>query len=45
MTDANFESLGVIIWCDHSNENSSAVLLNGNFVFEYFAKWQVLFLG
>ena len=33
-----FESVDKILWCDHSNETSSAVLLHGIIVFQYFTK-------
>ena len=33
-----FESVDWIIWCDHSNENSSAVLLHGTVCFSIFYK-------
>ena len=33
-----FESVDKILWCDHSNETSSAVLLHGTIYFQYFAK-------
>ena len=35
-----FESVDEILWCDHSNETSSAVLLHGTIcfsVFQYFS--------
>ena len=30
-----FESVDKILWCDHSNETSLAVLLHGNIFFHY----------
>ena len=33
-----FESVDEILWCDHSNETSSAVLLHGNICFSIFYK-------
>ena len=33
-----FESVDEILWCDHSNETSSAVLLHGTTRFQYFTK-------
>ena len=33
-----FESVGEILWCDHSNETSSAVLLHGTICFSIFYK-------
>ena len=33
-----FESVDEILWCDHSNETSSAVLLHGNICFQIFYK-------
>ena len=37
-----FESVDEILWCDHSNENSSAVLLHGNICFSVFYKIKFL---
>ena len=34
----NFESVDEILWCDHSNETSSAVLLHGTIGFSIFYK-------
>ena len=31
-----FESVDEILWCDHSNETSSAVLLHGTICFSIF---------
>ena len=31
-----FDSVGEILWCDHSNETSSAVLLHGTICFAIF---------
>ena len=31
-----FESVDEILWCDYSNETSSAVLLHGNFFFLFY---------
>ena len=31
-----FESVDEILWCDHSNETSSAVLMHGAISFYYF---------
>ena len=33
-----FESVDEILWCDHSNETSSAVLLHGFICFSIFYK-------
>ena len=33
-----FESVDEILWCDHSNETSSAVLLHGTICFSIFYK-------
>ena len=33
-----FESVDEILWCDHSNETSSAVLLHGTICFPIFYK-------
>ena len=33
-----FESVDEILWCDHSNETSSAVLLHGTTCFSIFYK-------
>ena len=33
-----FESVDKILWCDHSNETSSAVLLHGTICFSIFYK-------
>ena len=33
-----FQSVDEILWCDHSNETSSAVLLHGTVCFPYFAR-------
>ena len=33
-----FESVDEILWCDHSNETSSAVLCMVPFFFQYFTK-------
>ena len=33
-----FESVDEILWCDHSNETSSAVLLHGTICFLIFCK-------
>ena len=33
-----FESVYKILWCDHSNETSSAVLLHGSICFSIFSK-------
>ena len=33
-----FESVDEILWCDHSNETSSAVLLHGTICFLIFYK-------
>ena len=33
-----FESVNEILWCDHSNETSSAVLLHGTICFSIFHK-------
>ena len=41
-----FESVDEILWCDHSNENSSAVLLHGTIRFSIFHKMKFrIFLG
>ena len=34
----NFESVDEILWCDHSNETFSAVLLHGTVCFSIFYK-------
>ena len=34
----SFESVDEILWCDHSNETSKAVLLHGNICFSIFYK-------
>ena len=40
------ESVDEILWCDHSNETSSAVLLHGTICFSLFFKMKfVLFLA
>ena len=40
-----FESVDEILWCDHSNETSSAVLLHGTICFSIFSKTKfVIFL-
>ena len=36
--DLTFESVDEILWCDHSNETSSAVLLHGTICFAIFYK-------
>ena len=36
-----FESVNEILWCDHSNETSSAVLLHGTIGFSIFYKMKV----
>ena len=36
-----FESVDEILWCDHSNETSSAVLLHGTICFSIFYKMKV----
>ena len=33
-----FESVDEILWCDHLNETSSAVLLHGTICFSVFCK-------
>ena len=33
-----FESVNEILWCDHSNETTSAVLLHGTICFSIFYK-------
>ena len=41
-----FESVNEILWCDHSNETSSAVLLHGTICFSIFYKMKFgIFLG
>ena len=37
-TVLTFESVDEILWCDHSNETSSAVLLHGTICFSIFYK-------
>ena len=37
-----FESVDEILWCDHSNETSSAVLWHGTICFSIFAKSNLL---
>ena len=40
-----FESVDEILWCDHSNETSSAVLLHGTICFSIVYKMKfVIFL-
>ena len=40
-----FESVDEILWCDHSNETSSAVLWHGTICFSIFYKMKsVIFL-
>ena len=36
-----FESVDEIIWCNHSNETSSAVLLHGTVCFSIFYKMKL----
>ena len=36
-----FESVDEILWCDHSNETSSAVLLHGTISFSTFYKNEI----
>ena len=36
-----FESVDKILWCDHSNETSSAVLLHGTICFSIFYKMKL----
>ena len=36
-----FESVDKILWCDHSNETSSAVLLHGTICFSIFYKIKI----
>ena len=38
-----FESVDEILWCDHSNETSSAVLLHGTICFSLFYKMKFCF--
>ena len=38
-----FESVDEILWCDHSNETSSVVLLNGAICFSIFYKLKFRF--
>ena len=40
-----FESVDEILWCDHSNETSSAVLLHGTICFSivYKRKYEIFF--
>ena len=38
-----FESVDEILWCDQSNETSSAVLLHGTICFQYFTKLNLEF--
>ena len=40
-----FESVNEILWCDHSNETSSAVLLHGTICFSIFYKMKFEFFG
>ena len=40
-TVLTFESVDEILWCDHSNETSSAVLLHGTIYFLIFYKMKV----
>ena len=37
-----FESVDEILWCDHSNQTSSAVLLHGTICFSIFYKMKSL---
>ena len=39
-----FESVDKILWCDHSNETSSAVLSHGNICFSIFYKTNLDFI-
>ena len=39
-----FDSVDQILWCDHSNETSSAVLLHGTSYFSIFYKMKFGFL-
>ena len=44
--DLTFESVDEILWCDRSNETSSAVLLHGIICFSIFYKIKCgIFLG
>ena len=36
-----FDSVDEILWCDHSNETSSAVLSHGTFCFVGFEKSEI----
>ena len=36
-----FESVDEILWCNHSNETSSAVLLHGTICFSIFYKMKI----
>ena len=36
-----FESVDEILWCDHSNETSSAVLLHGTICYSVFCKIKI----
>ena len=38
-----FEYVDEILWCDHSNETSSAVLLHGTICFSIFYKMKLSF--
>ena len=40
-----FESVDEILWCDHSNETSSAVLLHCIICFSLFCKMKIGILG
>ena len=40
-----FESVDEILWCDYSNETSSAVLLHGTICFSIFNKMDFFFLN
>ena len=40
-----FESVDEILWCDHSNETSSAVLLHGTICFLIFYKMKFGIFG
>ena len=40
-----FEPVDEILWCDHSNETSLAVLLHGTICFSKFYKFGVLMVG
>ena len=41
----SFESVDEMLWCDHANETSSAVLLHGTNCFSIFSKMKFMVFG